>query len=166
MDYVNINWVEYQSWVERIAEDIKVSGYDYDLIIYFPRGGSPVSCSLAHLLGITETINTKFVIAAQRLSEFGFSEFDISQVLSIDECLIKYFVSNNYSQTLLVDDISDCGDTIKRFIDESGFNSEIACLCYKTGTKVVPDFYAKEFRPDIWVYFPHEIEGSSQEKDH
>ena len=54
-------------------------------------------------------------------------------------------------ETLIVDDISDSGETLEPFMDH-----DIACLCYKRGTKVLPTYFYKIYKKDVWIVFPWE----------
>ncbi|MFX0135230.1 MAG: phosphoribosyltransferase [Candidatus Hodarchaeota archaeon] len=60
--------------------------------------------------------------------------------------------------TLIVDDISDSGETLEPFKQ-----FDTACLCYKSGTRVIPKFFYKVYKKTIWVVFPWEQEEIYEE---
>ena len=53
--------------------------------------------------------------------------------------------------TLVVDDISDSGETLGPFA-----NYDTACLYYKKGTRIIPKFFYKSCNKDVWIVFPWE----------
>lgn len=59
---------------------------------------------------------------------------------------------------LICDDVSDDGITLEKAIDYfiklQPFFITTATLHIKTGTRFVPDFYAKEVPRDIWIIYP------------
>lgn len=66
--------------------------------------------------------------------------------------------------TLVVDDISDSGETLLRLEKELGWKSPAAALFYHKDTKRRPDFAPSEKKE--WVVFPWETEASSKYDHH
>ncbi len=59
---------------------------------------------------------------------------------------------------LLVDDISDRGDTLKEWVERlesAGNEVTTATVAYKKTSKFRPSFYAEEI--DKWIVFPYEV---------
>jgi hypoxanthine phosphoribosyltransferase len=55
---------------------------------------------------------------------------------------------------LLVDDISDKGDTLQKYKGK-----RIACMYSSLWTKVLPDYFARmKWSKDTWLVFPYEVE--------
>lgn len=127
MKIEKINWKKYNIMIDEITKQIKSSNKKYNLIVTFPRGGLPIATSLAHKL------NIKNIITINELNNFFFNN-------------LKNYVP------LFVDDISDTGKTLYHFS-----NYDIACLCYKTGTSVIPKYFSTVYLKDEWVEFPWEI---------
>lgn len=64
----------------------------------------------------------------------------------------------NGKHVLICDDVSDDGTTLEKAEDYiSGLGPikiSTATLHIKTGTKFVPDFYAREVPKDVWIIYP------------
>lgn len=76
----------------------------------------------------------------------------LSYRLGIKNVILEYEDHMKRDEVLVVDDISDTGLTLDDY-DERCF--AIACLCYKEGTHVVPDYFATKYYNDgLWVSFP------------
>ena len=118
-----MSWDEFDIACECLAKQIKKSKFKPEVIHTIPRGGFCVAARLAHLLNI--------------------------KYIEID----KDKTENNYWNILLIDDISDTGNTILQNFPRY-CNCKIATLYYKPTSKVKPDFYASE--TDKWVVFPWE----------
>lgn len=63
-------------------------------------------------------------------------------------------------ETLVVDDISDSGETLLEFERSRNMRPVVATLFYHKDTKRMPDFFLRE-KTD-WVVFPWETEASSK----
>jgi len=72
----------------------------------------------------------------------------------------KYFKS----KILLVDDISDSGKTLEPYL-ELNCDIDVACLCYKPQTEIIPKYFAKVYNNDEWIIFPWENEDSKMVRD-
>jgi len=84
---------------ESIKKEFKQSNFKpFTRIMTFPRGGFPVACCLAHLLGIKEIITPD-------------SDVRTTGILSIKD-------------TLVVDDIIDSGKTLKDYVNQ-GFTTVV-----------------------------------------
>lgn len=57
-------------------------------------------------------------------------------------------------KTIIVDDISDSGNTLQKYKDKKLF---IVTLFCKTKTKVVPNIYIKMVKEEDWVVHPWEM---------
>lgn len=66
--------------------------------------------------------------------------------------------------TLVVDDISDSGETLLRLEKELGWKPAASSLFYHNDTKRRPDFAPREKKE--WVVFPWETEESSKRDHH
>ena len=63
-------------------------------------------------------------------------------------------------ETLIVDDICDTGETLKKLFSLFDFNPPVFTIFYKTNPNFKPDFYFKE--KTNWVVFPWEEESTSK----
>lgn len=76
------------------------------------------------------------------------------------------FKSNHYSDLLIIDDISDTGDTFLDLRQEIK-NPKTAALHYKASSKFKPDFYGEEISDDYgWIVYPWEREDSETIQDY
>ena len=61
---------------------------------------------------------------------------------------------------LVVDDISDTGDTLRWCTKH-----DIACICFKKGTTVIPTYPSLEYERNDWVNFPWEPENEEMKRN-
>ena len=59
-----------------------------------------------------------------------------------------------YKSDLLIDEISDSGDTLMAVLNRADLHPDIATLYYKPQTKVIPKYFGDI--TDRWVVFPWE----------
>lgn len=59
---------------------------------------------------------------------------------------------------LIIDDISDTGETLLHYKSGAYETYEVVTMFYRKGSLVKPDFYFKE-KKDEWVVFPWEKQG-------
>lgn len=59
-----------------------------------------------------------------------------------------------YGNVLVVDDISDTGETLLQWSSKS--HASIATLYWKSGTKTLPDYTVRSYYPNEWIVFPWE----------
>lgn len=65
---------------------------------------------------------------------------------------------NPYGTYMVVDDVSDSGQTLQEFTTKRfGKNCVIATLYIKEGTSVVPTFFTRSFKKKEWIEFPWEV---------
>jgi len=145
-EYKYVSWPEYGNLAEALAEKIRSSGNNFDLVIGIVRGGMPVAMVVSDRLGVRiDFINVK--------SYFGIGRRGAPTILST---LTEDIRGKN---VLVVDDLVDQGDTllvVKEYLSAQGPERlETAVLFRKPWTKVEPDYYLEEV--DRWVVFPFEL---------
>ena len=59
-----------------------------------------------------------------------------------------------YGNVLVVDDISDTGETLLQWGKKT--HASIATLYWKSGTKTLPDYTVRSYYPNEWIVFPWE----------
>lgn len=120
-----IDWKEFNQAIEEIVRQIKEKEiqYNFDYILGIPRGGLVVAVALSHKLNL-ELVTENVYDYVRKLQQ----------------------------KTLVVDDITDTGKTLLKFVDKS----KIATLFWKKKSVVIPDFYYKEAKKIEWVKFPWE----------
>lgn len=114
-----------------------------DLILAVHRGGLPLGVILSHKYNIPMEV-------------IYFSRYDNSTKV---KC--KLPVGKKYNKILLVDDISDEGESlirIKKYLKKKYSIKELTTLTYaiKNKTQFKPTYFKKEYDDHIWLIFPWE----------
>ena len=132
MEYDVISWADIDDAVESLAKQIEESNIHYEVIYGLARGGLVPAVMLSHRL-------------------------KIPMVLNMEE-VWRLKVKNKNS--LIVDDISDTGETL-RYFDDQKF--DIATLFVREHTsKIKPKYSYKNINHDNWLLFPWETKSSSK----
>lgn len=138
MKKLYISWEQYEKLINKIVTDVKKDNQKFDVIVTFPRGGFVVAASLAH-------------------------RFNISTIYTYNEYIFKGMnLKIDGKHWLIVDDISDTGNTLLQWVKNSGQlkHASIITLHYKPQTKVIPQYYGEKVSNNTWVVYPYEIEDT------
>jgi len=133
----------------RLADKIKSSGYEPEVIVAIARGGVMVARFLCDMLSVEreDEIEIRFY------SGVGTRYKEPKVVRGL-----KSPLELSGRKVLIVDDVVETGSTLslaKKIVKESGASKiKSAVLYVKPWAKVVPDYYFKV--TDRWVVFPHE----------
>lgn len=133
-----ITWTALEKLVRELAKQVRrgiKSGVEYKYITGIPRGGLIPAVMLSHQL----------VIPYRELT------------LIANDPLISP------ESVLMVDDISDTGETIRRFI-EAGYT--LATLHVRRGTNSIPSIFVEEIVDNTWIVYPFEKEESEPIQDY
>jgi len=65
---------------------------------------------------------------------------------------------HNPATTLIVDDVSDSGKTLKRLISHKNYISATAFI--KLKTDYIPNIYCRIVPKDVWIDYPYELNGN------
>jgi hypoxanthine phosphoribosyltransferase len=129
-----IDWNEYQIFIDNILDDLKslIKEHNIKNITGIPKGGIIPAIHLSNITGLTY----------------------------IDYYLIH--ATKTYGNILIVDDISDTGDTLKiailtiaTIMMQSTSEIFTCTICMRKDTKFIPDVCAYTIH-DEWVKFPWE----------
>ncbi|MEI0477311.1 phosphoribosyltransferase [Brachyspira pulli] len=132
MEYYIITWTDIDEAIEVLAKQIEDSKIHYEVIYGLARGGLVPAVMLSHRL-------------------------KIPMVLNMEE-VWRLKVKNK--SVLIVDDISDTGETL-RYFDDQKF--DIATLFVREHTsKIKPKYTYKNINHDNWLLFPWETQSSSK----
>jgi len=132
---VFIGWGELEKSVNKLVSNIK----EVDYVVGIPRGGLIIAVMVSHRLGIKHMT----IDHLEKLEEDGFE-------------LIK-------KRILIVDDISDSGQTLKRYKKE-GYTT--ATLDVRNSTITVPDHYVNWLDNTNWIVYPWEMKYSKTIQDY
>ena len=130
---------EFERDCEIIANNVKRSGQQYDLILALGRGGIPAGTKLAHLLSLPMYV----VNYSLKDSNRGLTMLDLTNQL------------DSSSRILVVDDISDSGNTLQEVVNLlDGWFVHTATLLFKPQTsRFRPTYLATIHMGDDWVEF-------------
>lgn len=130
--------------VDKIANEVIVSGIEIDYIVGITRGGLLPAVLLSHRLDVPMRTVSWSTFHKEQMREHAYDVAD-------DICEGK--------KILLVDDILDSGRTITELLDDwecGRDNIKIAVLLHNTNQSIVPDYWGRQFNrantPD-WIDF-------------
>jgi len=131
------SWSEYLELVEKLGKILE--GKKFDFIVAVKRGGWLIGVILSHKLRVPLV------------------DVDDSESLGGEYGCWKYVLGRK-KRLLVVDDVSDSGNTLKVVLKKLGscYEIKVATLFRKPWTKVEPDYYVKSTRN--WVVWPFEVD--------
>lgn len=146
---IKVGWDDVETWSRAVTDKIYASGWRPDSIIAISRGGYVPARMICDKLVIGELVSLQishWPSAAQMAKEAG----------------VRHPLVCNLSgkKVLIVDDISDTGDSIviaKDHVWDKCKPDEIrvATLQWISSTsKVTPDYYAEEVKGWFWYQYP------------
>jgi len=146
VEFMYVSWPEYGNLAEALAEKVRSSGKQFDLVVGIARGGMPVAMVVSDHLGVrVDFINVK--------SYTGIGARSTPRILSTLTEAVRG------KDILVVDDLVDEGDTlmtVKDYLNQQGpRRMESAVLFKKPWSKVEPDFFLQVV--EKWVVFPFEL---------
>ena len=134
-DKIFLSWNDIEALVDNLAEQINKMDKKPFYIYGVPRGGAIPAVWLSHKTGI---------------DYYQLNSAQISKTADL-------------SHILIVDDICDSGETIKK-LKENFPKCQTATLYYKETAIDKPDIYGEISTYD-WLYFPWENQQSSEVRD-
>ncbi len=145
-----ITWNQVYQLSRKLASGIKTAGYQPDLIVAIARGGYIPARILADLLGLMN-------VSSIRIEHYRGAHKEPLAVVKDPLC-----VDVSKRRILLVDDVSDSGDTFQvaiQHIQEQGAFAELksATLHHKVVSRYRPDFFAEEIVNWRWITYPWAI---------
>lgn len=141
-----ISWPEYGNLAQALAEKVRATGKQYDLVVGIVRGGIPVAMVVSDHLNVRiDFINVK--------SYSGIQARGSPRILST----LTEDVRNK--NILLVDDLVDQGETMEfvaGFLKKQGPKVvDTAVLFRKPWSKMTPDYSLESVSE--WIVFPFEL---------
>jgi hypothetical protein len=137
------NWDYTDSLCSKVAEGIREDGYEPEVIVALAKGGWFAGRILCDLLGIRELVSLG--IEHYR----GLSEKELKV-----ESLIH---SVNGKKVLIVDDIANTGESIKKAYEkiiETGGIAKTAVLQLMYISTFTPEYFGEYITEDAWMIFP------------
>ena len=130
-----ITWEKFDDQVNKLASKIK----NVDYVVGVPRGGLILAVMMSHRLGIKHMT----IDHLEKLEEFN---------LNIDN-----------KNILIVDDISDSGQTLKHY-KKQGYTT--ATIDVRNTTITKPDYYCNWLDTPDWIVYPWEDKDSKTIQDY
>ena len=140
-----VSWTQIYSALWGLAETIKNSGFEPDVIVGISRGGWIPARILSDLLENPNlaTVATNFYV--------GIAETKLEPIITQ-----AVSVPVKTKKVLVVDDLTDTGKSLKLVISylkhQGASEVKTATVYHKPWSIIVPDYYEKETQ--LWVVFP------------
>lgn len=131
-----ISWDEFNENIEKLVSKIK----NVDYVVGIPRGGLILAVTLSHKLDLKHMT----VDHLEKLEDLNFLNYDRKKIL-------------------IVDDISDSGQTLK-YYKKAGYTT--ATLDVRSTTITKPDYYVNWIDNADWIVYPWERKDSNTIQDY
>jgi hypoxanthine phosphoribosyltransferase len=142
-----ISWARFHALARKLARRVHASGYRPDILVAIGRGGYLPARILSDFLDVMDL--TSFKIEHYHATHKG------------REARVRYPLNADLTgrHVLLVDDVSDSGDTFRVALDHlagCGRPAEVrtAVLHHKLVSPYVPDYYAQKVVKWRWIVYP------------
>lgn len=142
-----VSWARFHTLARKLARAVHTSGYRPDILVAIGRGGYLPARILSDFLGLMDL--TSFKIEHYHATRKG------------RQARVRYPLNTDLTgrRVLLVDDVSDSGDTFRVALDHlagCGSPAEVrtAVLHHKLVSPYVPDYYAQKVRIWRWIIYP------------
>jgi hypoxanthine phosphoribosyltransferase len=137
------------------SEKIRKNNYQPDIIVGIARGGMISTSIIADLLQIRQIA----IIKIEFYTDIAKPDIQPTLTQSLNDAVVA-----NGKKILIIDDISDSGQSLKlakqHLTEKSAAEIKIATIYAKTTTQTLPDYVEKI--TDRWVVFPWEIKETLQ----
>ena len=139
-----IIWEDIDKQVSNLASQINSNtGIEVDYVVGIPRGGLILAVMLSHKLGI--------------------KHMTVDYLEKLEEDIMMPNFDINKRKILIVDDISDSGQTLKTY-KQQGHTT--ATLDVRNTTITKPDFYCNWLENTDWIVYPWERKDSKTVQDY
>jgi hypoxanthine phosphoribosyltransferase len=149
MEKIFLTWETVQSDIEKCLDQIKDKSFDF--ILGLMRGGSIPATILSNKLNVPlRMFGIKSYIDTKQNDEITIYQTCRDSIIN---------AKSNRKNLLIVDDLSDSGNTLKFAVDNYKyyFDNVYTLTPYvKEGTTFEPDFYSRRYEKDSWLVFPWE----------
>ena len=144
---LHLDWEDIQRLAEAVARKVNVSGFMPDVVVAISRGGFDPARILCDQLSV------------QRLASLQVEYYTgVDQRRGAPEIVFPLNADVPNLKALVVDDVSDSGNSLKTAIDhvfERGASEvRVATLHVKPWSNFRPDYFAEEV--EAWVVYPWE----------
>jgi hypoxanthine phosphoribosyltransferase len=142
-----ISWNRFYALARHLALKVCESGFQPDIIVAIERGGYMPARVISDLLGVTN------------LTGFRIEHYQATHREPVAVVRYPLSVEVGDQRVLLVDDVSDTGDTFRVALDHLGGQASpteirTAALHHKVISSFVPDLYAVKVAQWRWIIYP------------
>lgn len=145
-----VTWNRFYALARRLAQRVLDSGWRPDTIVAIGRGGYMPARILSDFMGIMD------------LTSFKIEHYTATR--KSRRAVVRYPLTADLSErrVLLVDDVSDSGDTFATALEHvrgCGNPAEVrtAVLHHKTVSRYTPDYYVRRVVKWRWIIYPWAI---------
>jgi hypoxanthine phosphoribosyltransferase len=154
--HLYVSWDEYHQLIERLAMKVHESGWQFDQILCLARGGLRPGDVLSRVFDIPLAIMSTSSYRAEAGTIQG--RLDMAKYITMPKGELA-------GRVLLVDDLSDSGETLKAVVDRLRGMPQIselrsAVLWTKAASCYVPDYYVEMLPTSPWIHQPFEVYDS------
>ncbi|AFY39544.1 phosphoribosyltransferase [[Leptolyngbya] sp. PCC 7376] len=147
-----ISWTEYHQTIEKLAEQIQTSGWEFNQILCLAKGGLRVGDILARIFDQP--------LAILNVSSYGGNDNRQQSQIRFAEHLTNFGELGD--RLLLVDDLVDTGVSLERTLDwlqnyaPHLIEIRTAVLWYKARSHAKPDYFVEYLEHNPWIQQPFE----------
>ncbi len=145
-----VSWEIFYDMARQLAHMIREDNYHPDIIIAIARGGYTPARILSDYLGVMD------------MTSFKVRHYTSQEKTTIARIEHPLAADVSGQKVLLVDDVSDTGDTFEvaiQHINDRANPAEVrtAVLHHKIVSKYKPDYYTREVKEWHWITYPWAI---------
>lgn len=145
MSMIKVGWSDYENYIRNVAE--KIDKDTFDSILCIGRGGFLLGDAFSRIFKKPLSVIMCKSYKNQTKEELQFSP-------------IASFTKQIEGRLLIVDDMVDSGQTIKKvisFLESIGIQDPKVAVIWKKNNSVIdPDYYLFDIDKDVWIEQPFE----------
>jgi len=151
--HLYVSWDDYHQLIERLATKVHESGWEFDEILCLARGGLRPGDVLSRVFDKPLAIMSTSSYRDEGGTIQG--RLDMAKYITMPKGELA-------GRVLLVDDLSDSGETLKAVVDRLRGMPQIselrsAVLWTKAVSCYVPDYYVEMLATSPWIHQPFEV---------
>ncbi|GAA0753724.1 phosphoribosyltransferase [Ideonella azotifigens] len=150
--HLYVSWDDYHLLIERLAIQVHESGWQFDQILCLARGGMRPGDVLSRVFDKPLAIMSTSSYRAEAGTIQG--RLDMAKYITMPKGELA-------GRVLLVDDLSDSGETLKAVVDRLRGLPQIqelrsAVIWTKAVSSYMPDYYVEMLATSPWIHQPFE----------
>ncbi|HSI46837.1 MAG TPA: phosphoribosyltransferase [Ideonella sp.] len=150
--HLYVSWDDYHLLIERLAIQVQESGWQFDQILCLARGGLRPGDVMSRVFDKPLAIMSTSSYRAEAGTIQG--RLDMAKYITMPKGELA-------GRVLLVDDLSDSGETLKAVVDRLRGLPQIqelrsAVIWTKAVSSYTPDYYVEMLATSPWIHQPFE----------